>query len=189
MNKTIGSLMLLAVIVSGCRRTLPEIGLTREHVLRIKKSEVSEIKILTAAFTPGGMPYHYWFSVTDPEKIGTIIDCIRDSQQTEKDEISDADLKKNSRLLVFQTRRASYSTRIAWNDDFVYGTWDTSSIEDWLWKSSALRDYFRKWNLIEAVAAADPKWPDPQWMKTSTPDSNSFFPPLDFQKIEQDTPL
>lgn len=177
-------LTMLMITGSGCRETPPEIGITRDNFSYIKKSSTGEIEILSAAFTPGGMPYHYRFSIFDPRRIHLILECMQNAKPIDENEQLVADLKKNNRLLIFKTQRAHYSTKITWNDDFVYGTWDMLAVENWSWKSSEMREYFRKWNLIEEISAADPQWPDPDWMTTPPPDSDSSLPPLDFQNIE-----
>jgi len=161
MNRVLYFSIILFVIGAGCVKK-PEIGLTIDNFSRLKASKVNEMRILTVAHTPGGFPYHYYFTITDTGKIDAVIECMRNAKPTEKEYTSA--LRLNSRLIVFETRKASYSTRIAWDEKSVYGTWDISAADAWMWESAKLREHFRQWNLIEAIAAADPNWPDPKWV-------------------------
>lgn len=181
MNKLLTCLILSLVLFTiGCSSKPKEVELTRDNFSKLNPSKVKEVCIISRKTTF----YWYNFPITNPEKIKIIIECIQDANQIEdyhrqvlwphfpgyiKDpNQSEYTLRQSRRHINFKTRKAIYDTRIAWDDELVYGLW---------WQSPELSKNFKKWNLFEDIIKADPNWPPPDWIKNPPPESDPNFPP------------
>ena len=167
---------------TGCSFKPKYVELNRENIAKLNPSKVKEVCIISHGKT---IFYRYNFPITNPEKIKIIIECIQDANQIKdyyrqvlwphfpeyiKDpNQSEYTLRQSRRLINFKTRKAIYDTRIAWDDELVYGPW---------WQSPELSKNFEKWNLFEDISKADPNWPPPDWIKNPPPEGAPYDPNL-----------
>jgi len=168
--------------ITGCSFKPKYVELNRENIAKLNPSKVKEVCINSR-----GKRIFYWYSfpITNPEKIKIIIESIQDANQIEdyhrqvlwphspgyiKDpNQSEYTLRQSRRHIDFKTRKAIYGTRIAWDDELVYGLW---------WQSPELSKNFKKWNLFEDIIKADPNWPPPDWIKNPPPEGARYDPNL-----------
>jgi len=170
--------------ITGCSFKPKYVELNRENIAKLNPSKVKEVCIISSGSRGKTIFYTYDFPITNPEKIKIIIECIQDANQIEdyyrqvlwphspeyiKDpNQSEYTLRHSRRAINFKTRKAIYDTRIAWDDELVYGPW---------WQSPELSKNFKKWNLFEDISKADPNFPPPEWIKNPPPESDPNFPP------------
>lgn len=169
MNKLV-FLLVSILTMTGCSRKPKESYLTQDTLLKLNVSKVKEICIISR----GKLPYSYEFSIHDPEKIAAVLRCMQDATQ-----IADKQrFCRPVRPIAFQTQKVRYWTGIGWDDQVVYGDWeDENAVYHGRWESTQLREYFRQWNLIEEIVAADPNLPPPAWM-INPPKIEDTMPPM-----------
>jgi hypothetical protein len=141
---------ILAIV--GCKPK-KEIEVTKDNFSEFCKLKPIKVYIYTHIVS-----YGYEYYINDPKKVEVIKLCIKDANQTEYDKEQfkknkETQKNKNFEILTFETRKAIYTMRIGWNDEFVYGFW---------WKSADLLRIFKKWGLFEELSKADPSWPAPK---------------------------
>ncbi len=170
----------LSIVTTGCSHKPKYIQLNKGSIGILNPSKIKEICIISQGKT---IYYHYEFSITDPEKIKIIIECLQGAQQikgyqqkvlwgiTPEPNKSEYALRHSRRNIIFKTRRAKYETKIAWDDDAVYGAW---------WQSAELLKHFKKWNLFEDIGKADPNFPPPDWTKNPPKDQVAPESPIDY---------
>jgi len=168
MNKQLICLMLFPVLFTiGCSsEPQKEIQLTRDNFSQLKASKVKEVQIISHRLkehpTTGMlMPSGYVFPIRDPEKIKTIVKCIRDANQIDENQrqilwsdsprrIQDANetqrsLRRTRRFICFETSKITFSTRLEWDNDFIYGHW---------WRSAELMKKFKEWHFFPPIKSA-----------------------------------
>ena len=114
-----------AVLLSGCARTVREVGLTRDNVAMLSPGEVKEVNIISHGMA-GVLPYSYDFYITDPAKIDIIVRSVQDVRRRDTK-------KQTNRIICLRTRTANYCTGVGWDEESVYGLW---------WESVELREHF-----------------------------------------------
>ena len=149
------SLMLLIVI--GCSRKPKDIYLTQDALDNLNAANITEICVITPRIV-GMLPYSYEFPIRDPKKINIFLKCMQDATQITESQRPERPV----RPVIFKSRKVWYGTNIGWNDEVVYGDWNWPTYSGY-WVSSELREYFRQWNLIEEITAADPNLPAVYW--------------------------
>jgi hypothetical protein len=170
--------------ITGCSSEPAYVELNRENIAKLNPSKVKEVCIVSHSHGKTIL-YSYNFPITDPEKIKIIIECIQDANQIEDyyrqvlwphfpgyirdPNRSEYTLRRSRKWITFKTRKAIYDTRIAWDDELVYGLW---------WQSPELSKNFKKWNLFEDISKADPNFPPSDWIKNPPPEGAPYDPNL-----------
>ena len=174
MNKiTISLMMLLIIATGGCsRREPPARYLSYNALLKLDVSKVNEITM--HCVSRGAMPYSYYFSIDNPEKINVILRCMREATQI----VDKQRTHKRKRLFIFKTHKVIYQTGIGWDNEVVYGDWEDEKADyHGRWESAELLEKFKEWNLFEEIVAADPNLPPPKWI-TNPPKFEDTMPPM-----------
>ncbi len=188
-------LLSLILVTTGCSREPESTGLTREVLLTLNTSNVS--KICITSLSERGFPYHYHFLIDAPEKVDIFLRCMQEAIQI----TDNRPPEKPIRAIAFHTQNVIYHTVIGWDEDVVYGHWHWPTYSG-RWESAQLREYFRQWDIQQAIADADPNYPfrDPResphtmvpWirinellMEPAVEFTKETFLVLDFSKVRE----
>lgn len=160
--------ILLAFCICGCSSKLKYVELDKETFSKLDASRVVEVNVVSTGATPAEWKnptkwtgvYRNVFPIKEPNKIDTIVKCIREAESFP--ELSPG-MKTPFDRMFFRTQgNTIYFIGIRWDNESVHGDW---------WNSRELREYLRQLG-IERPKGESNLPPSKIWKE-------SPFPPMD----------